>query len=191
MTLISPGDYTLQCGMWLWNHDSEFTKWQNPAKDDMPWNLPKRLPYWNSTSGFDFDHITAVDMLFCTSLHNLPKSDHPQEKKLTSCRLSRRQISAILGFRGPVMRSLKSPCTTSYKSSIETIALDCLLFEKIAFFCILATERQTDRQTNRQTSRWTASMHYAALTVTSGGLINDILHWHTLIHPKHFYYSYM
>ena len=20
--------YTLQCGMWLWNRDSEFTKWQ-------------------------------------------------------------------------------------------------------------------------------------------------------------------
>jgi len=26
MTLISPGDCTLQCGMWLWNRDSEFTK---------------------------------------------------------------------------------------------------------------------------------------------------------------------
>jgi len=24
-------DCTLQCGMWLWNHDSEFTKWQHPA----------------------------------------------------------------------------------------------------------------------------------------------------------------
>jgi len=31
MTLISPGDCTLQCGMWLWNCDSEFTKWQHPA----------------------------------------------------------------------------------------------------------------------------------------------------------------
>jgi len=31
MTLISPGDCTLQCGMWLWNHDSEFTKWQHHA----------------------------------------------------------------------------------------------------------------------------------------------------------------
>ena len=32
-TLISPGDCTLKCkcGMWLWNHDSEFTKWHNPA----------------------------------------------------------------------------------------------------------------------------------------------------------------
>jgi len=31
MTLISPGDCTLQCRMWLWNHDGEFTKWQHPA----------------------------------------------------------------------------------------------------------------------------------------------------------------
>ena len=31
MTLISPGDCTLQCGMCLWNHESEFTKWQHPA----------------------------------------------------------------------------------------------------------------------------------------------------------------
>jgi len=25
-TFISSGDCTLQCGMWLWNRDSEFTK---------------------------------------------------------------------------------------------------------------------------------------------------------------------
>jgi len=30
-TLISSGDLTLQYGMWLWNRDSEFTKWQHPA----------------------------------------------------------------------------------------------------------------------------------------------------------------
>ena len=30
-TLISAGDCTLQCGMWLWNRDSEFTKWQYNA----------------------------------------------------------------------------------------------------------------------------------------------------------------
>jgi len=43
-------------GRWLW--------------DDMPWNSPKRPPYWNSTSGFNFDHITTVDMSFCTSQRN-------------------------------------------------------------------------------------------------------------------------
>jgi len=30
-TLISPGDCTVQCGMWLWNHDSELAKWQHSA----------------------------------------------------------------------------------------------------------------------------------------------------------------
>jgi len=80
----------------------------------------------------------------------LSKLDHRRQKKMTSCRFSRRRISAILDFRSPVMGSLKSPCTTSYRSSIDTIALNCLVFEKIAFFCILATDRQTDRQTNKQ-----------------------------------------
>jgi len=57
MTVNSPGGSTLQGGTWFW--------------DDMPMPLksPKRPPYWNSISGFDFDHITAV-MSFCTSLRN-------------------------------------------------------------------------------------------------------------------------
>ena len=84
----------------------------------MPLNSPKRPPYWNSTSGFDFDHITAVDMSFCISLRNLSELDHPQQK-MTSCRFSRWRISAILDFRGPIVVSLKSPCTTSYRSSIN------------------------------------------------------------------------
>jgi len=38
------------------------------------------------------------------------------------------------------------------RSSIVTIALNRLVFEKIAFFCILATDRQTDKQkTNKRT----------------------------------------
>ena len=86
----------------------------------------------------------------------LSKSDHPRQKKMTSCRFSRWRISAILDFRGSIIGSLKSPCTTSYRSSIETIVLNCLLFEKIVFFTFW---RQTGRQTNRQTNRWTASMH--------------------------------
>jgi len=54
VTLNSPDGSILQCDTWLW--------------DDMPLNSPKRPPYWNSTSGFDYDHITAVHMSFCTSL---------------------------------------------------------------------------------------------------------------------------
>ena len=72
MTLISPSDFnvacgsgivivnspsgsTLQCDTWLW--------------DDMPLNSTniERPPNWDSTSGFAFDHITAV------ILHQSPK----------------------------------------------------------------------------------------------------------------------
>ena len=67
MTLISLGDSTLQCGRWLW--------------DDMPLNSRKRAPYWNSTSGLDCDHITAVDMSFCTSLRNFIEIGSPRQKK--------------------------------------------------------------------------------------------------------------
>ena len=129
MPLDSPGGSTLQCDRWLW--------------DDMPWNSPKYPPHWNSTSGFDFDHITAVDMLFCTSLRNFIQIWPPSAQKVTSCWFSRWQISAILDFRCPIMGSLKSPCTISYKSSLYTIAQNCLVSEKIVFFCILATDRQT------------------------------------------------
>jgi len=66
MTLNSPGGSTLQCGRWLW--------------DDMPMNSPKRPPYWNSTSGFDFGHITVVDMSFCTSLRNFIQIGPPTAK---------------------------------------------------------------------------------------------------------------
>jgi len=42
----------------------------------------------------------------------LSKSDHPRQKKMTSCRFSRWRISAILEFRYPITGSLKSPITT-------------------------------------------------------------------------------
>jgi len=86
----------------------------------------------------------------------LSKSDHPQQKKMTSCPFSKWWISAILDCRGPVMGSRKIPCTTSYRSSTDTIAvaLNCLVFEKIAFFAFWwQTDRQTDRLTNRLTNK--------------------------------------
>jgi len=57
----------MQCGMWL--------------SDDMPWYSPKRPPYWNSTAGFDFDHITAIDMSFCTSLRIFIQIGRPSAEK--------------------------------------------------------------------------------------------------------------
>ena len=95
VTVNSPSGSNLQCDTWLW--------------DDMPLNSPKRPPYWNSTSGFHF-HISPQ-----STCHSVPvceilsKSDHPRQKKMTSCRFSRWRISAILDCRDPIMGSLKSP----------------------------------------------------------------------------------
>jgi len=117
MTMNSPSGSTLQCGRWLW--------------DDMQWNSPKCPPYWNSTSGFDFWPYHRSRHVI---LHQSAKFDPNQttlSKKMMSCRLSRWRISAIWDFRGPIMGSLKSPCTTSYRSLIYTLALNCLVFENI------------------------------------------------------------
>ena len=46
------------------------------------------------------------------------------------------------------MGSLKSPHRTSYRSSIKTIALNCLVFEKIAFLCMHFL-RQAMEQSNK------------------------------------------
>jgi len=129
--------------MWLW--------------DDMPLNLPKRPPYCNSTSAFDFDHITAVDMSFCTILRNLIQIGPPTAQKNDVVSIFK---MADLGhdFSGPIMGSLKSPCTTSCRSPI---ALNCLVFEEIAFFLHFG-DRRTDGQ-----HRCTKPL---ALAVASGGL---------------------
>jgi len=125
-TLISPGDCTLQCGIWLWNRDSEFTEWQHPAmwhsSGIMALNSHERPPYWNST--FYFDHITAVDMSCC--MHQSAKF-YPNRttlaENMTSCRFSRWRISAIWDFRRPIMGSLKSLRTTSCMQVVNTAKL--------------------------------------------------------------------
>jgi len=48
------------------------------------------------------------------------------------------------------MSSLKSPCMTSCWSSIETIYLNRLLFEKTAFYVRVFGDRQTDERTDGQ-----------------------------------------
>ena len=84
MTSISPGDCTLQCDTWLW--------------DDVPLNSPERPPYWNSTSGFDFDHINAVDMSFCTSLRNFIQIGPPSAAKNDVMSIFKMADLSHLGF---------------------------------------------------------------------------------------------
>ena len=151
--------YTLQCGMWLWSRDSEFTKWQHPVMwyVALGWHA---IEFAQTSAILEFyiwfrfrPHYRSPTCHSATVSDILSKSDHPRQKKMTSCPFSRWWISAILDFRGPITGSLKSPYTTSYRSLIETIALTCLVFEKITVFCILATDRQTNEQTTDALSR--------------------------------------
>ena len=114
---------------------------------------------------FDFDHITAVDMSFCTTLRNFIQIGPPSAEKMTSCRFSRWRILAVLDFMDPIMGSLKSPCTTSYRSSMNTVALNCWVFEKIAF--LFAFWRQTDKQTDGQ-HRCTKPLSFLTRSVAAG-----------------------
>jgi len=84
MTLNSPGGSTLQRTRWLW--------------DDTPWNSPKRPPYWISTSGFGFDHITAVNMSFCTSLRNFIQIGPPSAEKDDVMSIFKMAALGHLGF---------------------------------------------------------------------------------------------
>ena len=58
----------------------------------------------SSTSSQSTCHSAPVSKI-------LSKSNHPRQKKMTSCRFSRWRISAIIDFRDPIMGSLKSPVT--------------------------------------------------------------------------------
>ena len=69
------------------------------------------------------------------------------------------------------MGSLKIPCTTSYRSSIDIIDLNCLVFEKIAFLQFGDRDKQTDEQMDTAT----LSLHEAAVAVASGDLIICVL----------------
>jgi len=109
----------------------------------MPLNSPKRPPYWNSTSGSDFHHITAVDMLFCTSLGNFIQIGPPSAEKNDVMSIFKMADFSHLGFYGSNNGFFEKP--TFYRSSIETTALNCLVFKKISLFLHFG-DRQTDEQ---------------------------------------------
>ena len=83
---VDSGDCTLQCGMWLWNRDSEFTKWQYPAMwyVALGWHaieFAKMSVILEFYIWFPFPHITAVDISFCTSLRNFIQIGPPSAEK--------------------------------------------------------------------------------------------------------------
>ena len=148
--------YTLQCGMSLWEHNSEFTKWQHLQCDT--WLCDHDIEFAQTSAILEFHtwfrfrpyHRSRRHVILHQSAKFLSKSDHPRQKKMTSCRFSRWRTSAILDFRAPRMGSLKTTCTISYSSSIEIIALNCLVFEKNRYFLHYG-DRQTDKHADRRT----------------------------------------
>jgi len=155
--------YTLRCGMWLWNHDSEFTKRQHPAMSyvALGWHAtefaqtPSILEFY---IWFQFrPYQCSQHVILHQSAKFLSKSDHPWHQTMTSCRFSRWRISAILDFRGLIMGSLKSPCTTSY---IDHGSKLLSFWENRVFVCWRRTDRLTDKQTDEQMDRpvaWSSS----------------------------------
>ena len=156
MTLISPCDFTLQCDMWLWNHDSEFTKWQHPAMRHVaigPWHWIRYVAApcnvavalgWHAMEFAQTSAILEFWFLFWTYHRNRHVILHQSEKFYPNrtTLAEKNDVMSIfkmadlshLGFYGSNNGFFESPCTTSCRSSIETMTLNCLVFEKIAFF---------------------------------------------------------
>jgi len=97
MTLNSPGGSTLEYDRWLW--------------DNMPLNSPKRPPYWNSTSGFDFDHHRSRHVI----MHQSAKF-YPNRTTL----VGRKQ----LGYRKQIARQLRTQYVEGHSTPLETEPLD-------------------------------------------------------------------
>jgi len=131
VTVNSPSGSTLQSDTWLW--------------DDMPLNSPRRPAYWNSTSGFDFDHITAVDMSFCTSFRNFIRIGPSSAEKNDVISIFKMADLSHLGFSGSNIGFFEKP---NYN-----LGLPLLSFPENRVFCILATDRQTNKQTDEQMDR--------------------------------------
>ena len=135
MTVNSPSGSkrTLQLETWLWDDMSLISPamW-HVALESWQWICPVAAAPCNVAGGSwitcygirpNVRHIGILQMVSisttspqsrCHSAHLseiLSKSDHPRQKKMTSCRFSRWRISAILDFRDPIMGSLKSPIT--------------------------------------------------------------------------------
>jgi len=136
------GGSTLQYGMRLWNHDIEFARWQHPAlwQVALGWHA---IEFAQTSAIFEFYfwfRFRSYHRSWHVILHQCAKF-YPNR---TTLGRKKWRISAILDFRGPIMGSLKSPRTTSYRSSIEAMALNCLFFEKTGFVFWRQTNEQMD-----------------------------------------------
>jgi len=109
--------FILQCGTWLWDESRMTCHWIHPNVRHIGILLPVSI---STISPQSVCHSAPVCEI-------LSKSDRPRQKNDVM------SIFQILDFWGLVIGSLKGPCTTSYRSSIDAIAVNSLVFEKIAY----------------------------------------------------------
>ena len=155
MTLNLPGGSILQCGR-LAGGSGMTCHWIRPNVRHIG---ILHLVSISTTSPQSTCHCAPVSEI-------LSKSDHPRQKKMTSCRSSIWRISAILDFRDPIMGSLKSQCATSYRWSMDTVALNCLVFLRKSRFLHFGDKWLSNYQIMiinvmivRSKNRWTAPIH--------------------------------
>jgi len=125
--------YTLQCGMWVWNRDSEFTKWQHPTMwyVALGWHA---IEFAQTSAILEFyiwfrfrpQHRSRYVVLQHQSPKFYPNRTILGRKKMTSCRFSRWRISTILDFRDPIMDALKTQLQLTKLLSFQKIALSGL-----------------------------------------------------------------
>ena len=77
---------TLQCDTWLW--------------DDMPFNSPKRPPYWNSTSGFQFHTSQSRHVILYQSAKFYPQIGPPSAEKNDVMSIFKMAYFSHLGLYG-------------------------------------------------------------------------------------------
>jgi len=152
----------------MWHVALESWQWIHQVQHPAMWYVAlgwHAIEFAQTSAIIGILHLVSISTISPRSTcHSAPvskissKSDHPRQKKMTSCQCSRWRISAILDFRDPIMGSLKSQCTTSYRSSIEIITLNWLFFLENRIF---AFWRLTDEQTDKRTDRWTRPSHEA------------------------------
>jgi len=101
-------------------------------------------------------HLVSISTISLQSTYHsapvceiLSKSDHPRQKKNDVMSIFKMADVSQFGFYGSNNGFFQKPCVTSYRSSIDIIAVKCLIFEKIVFILYFG-DRQTDKQTDGQ-----------------------------------------
>jgi len=115
--------------------------------------LGRKYKYKYFSREYKYKYLKSV-FKYSSSTRKVPSRtfclERPQSKQYLFRQRTHSWFFTVFTVHVDLRRIAADVSKTSYRSSIETFALICLVFEKIAFFCILATDRQTDKQTNKQ-----------------------------------------